>query len=291
MTRVVVPGLLGALAGLGILIVILAWCGAKLLVRPVTHSAPGDSGRRAAHLDRLVLRAAAAAGAGTLMLVLTRWPVAAAGAAAGGWMAPSAIASAGRAQREIAKVEAIATWAEQLRDTLAAANGLESAISATASLAPAPIAAPVRRLGARIEYDRTTDALRRFATEVDHPVADFVVAALVVAAERQARDLAALLGHLAATARAEAGMRSRVWVGRARTRTSVRVIAAVVPLMVLAVMALDPHYFDPYDSASGQLVLLGVGGVFVASFALMERFGRIELPERFVARRDLGGQP
>jgi Flp pilus assembly protein TadB len=239
----------------------------------------------ARRVDHGLLRLGLASGAGGLVFLASRWPVAALFAAGVGAWLPSAIAASGRVHAEIAKVEAIATWTEQLRDTLAAANGLESAVSATARLAPKAIAGAVERLGARIEYERTTDALRRFAVEVDHPVADFVVAALVVAAEHEARDLTGLLGHLAATARDEARMRSRVWVGRARTRTSVRVIAAVVPLMVGAVMLLDRHYMDPYNSAGGQVALFLVGLVFLASFVVMERMGRIDLPERFIGRR------
>jgi Flp pilus assembly protein TadB len=59
---------------------------------------------------------------------------------------------------------------------------------------------------------------------------------------------------------------------------------AVVPLMVAAVMLLDPHYFDPYDTPAGQVVLLAIGFVFLAAFVSMERMARISLPERFVGR-------
>lgn len=279
LTSVIFVGLLGGLAGLGVLVVLAGVQGRSVLPR----------GRIGPILDRVLLRTALAVGGATVIFLATRWPVAALFAGGLGAWIPSAVSASGRAHAEIAKVEAIATWTEQLRDTLAAANGLESAIGATARLAPKPIAEAVERLGARIEYERTTDALRRCAVELDHPVADFVIAALVVAAEREARDLASLLGHLAATARDDARMRSRVWVGRARTRTSVRVIAAVVPLMVGAVMLLDRHYFDPYNSPSGQVALFIVGLVFLASLAVMERMGRIDLPERFIGRRDLAG--
>lgn len=281
LSTVLVAALLGGVCGLGALVALAGLIGRSVV--PRRSAAPT--------VDRALLRLALASGGAMVTFLATRWPVAALFAAGLGAWVPSALTASGRVQAEIAKVEAIATWTEQLRDTMAAANGLESAVSATSRLAPKPIAPAVERLGARIEYERTTDALRRFATEVDHPVADFVVAALVVAAEKEARDLSALLGHLAATARDEARMRSRVWVGRARTRTSVRVIAAVVPLMVGAVMLLDRHYFDPYNSASGQVALLVVGLVFLGSFAAMERMGRIDLPERFVGRRDVTGSP
>lgn len=267
----------GAWCGLGAAIVVAGALGRRVLPRPRRATA-GTS------VDGIVVRAGVGAGAGVVVFLATGWPVAAAFAAGIGVWLPSAVTAAGRTSAEIAKVDALATWTEQLRDTLSAASGLESAIVATSRLAPVAIRDEVERLGARVEYERTTDALRRFADEVHHPVADFVVAALVVASENQARDLAPLLGQLAGAARAESRMRTRVWVGRARTRTVVRVTVAVVPLMVAAVMLLDPHYFDPYATPAGQVVLLGIGLVFLAAFVSMERMARISLPERFVGR-------
>lgn len=265
---------LGGGAGLGVYLVLAG-------LRGRTVVAAGTIGHR---VDRLALRTTLAVGVGLVVFLATHWPVAALTAAGIGAWLPSAVTASGRVTAEVAKVEAVAAWTEQLRDTLAAANGLESAIAATARLASRPIAPMVERLGARIGYERTADALRGFAADVDHPSADFVVAALVVASEHQARDLTGLLGHLATTAREEAQMRTRVWVGRARTRTAVRVIAAIVPLMVAAVMALDRTYFAPYDTAGGQVALAIVAGVFLASFWAMERMGRIDVPERFIAR-------
>lgn len=275
--NLLVVALLGALAGLGLLVSRAGLTGRRILVGTAVS-------RLGLRVDRLLLRSALAATAGAAMLLVTRWPVVAlASALLGAWL-PSAQAVSRRTKREIAKVEALATWTEQLRDTLGAASGLQSALVATSALAPPEIAPAVELLAARLEYQRTADALRRFAVDIDHPVGDFVVAALLVAAQHEARDLSGLLGQLAATAREEARMRTRVWVGRARTRTSVRIIAGVIPAMVGAVMLLDRHYLDPYNSASGQAALFAVLAVFAASFLGMERMGRIRMPQRFLAR-------
>ena len=118
-------------------------------------------------------------------------------------------------------------------------------------------------------------------------MADFVVVALVIAAEKEARDLGALLGHLAESARDEARMRTRVWVGRARSRSAVRIIVAVVAVFVFGLLLLDRAYLRPYDTAAGQLVLALILATFGASFVLMSRMGRIAMPQRFVARRSL----
>jgi hypothetical protein len=282
-TTLLPPVALGSVAGLGVLALIAGLTGRRVLI-PL-------AGMRTVvrRVDHLLIRVSLASVVGASVLLLTHWPVAGVvGAAVGAWL-PTGRELRRQSTDEISKVEAIATWTEQLRDTLGAASGLQSALVATAALAPRPIAPAVERLAARLEYERAPDALRRLSAEVAHPVADFVVAALLVAAEHEARDLGGLLGQLAATAREEARMRTRVWVGRSRMRTSVRIIAGIIPAMIGAVLVLDRQYLDPYDTAGGQLVLLAVLLVFLGAFAGMQHLGRIRLPQRFLARRPSAG--
>ena len=280
LVNTLVLALLGAVIGLGVLVVVGGLTGVRML----DLSALRD-GRFGRLVDRLVLRASITVAAALFALWFSHWTVAAIAAGAMGWWAPTWYRSRGSYERELELVEAIAAWTEQVRDTLSAANGLEHALGATAPLAPAPIAGAVDRLAARFDYERLPDALRRFADDIDHPMADFVVAALVIAAEKEARDLGALLGHLAEAARDEARMRTRVWVGRARSRSAVRIIAIVVVSMVLGLLAFNRPYLSPYDSAGGQLMLGAIIAVFLASFVAMERLGRIAMPARFVGRR------
>ena len=50
-------------------------------------------------------------------------------------------------------------------------------------------------------------------------------------------------------------MRLRVEAGRARTRTSVRVIVGVTIALAFTLALLNQNYLEPYDSSLGQLVL------------------------------------
>ena len=78
----------------------------------------------------------------------TGWPVAALLAAAACWGAPALLADP-RAQAALtAKVEAVAAWAEMLRDTMAGAAGLEQAIVASAPVVPPSIRREVATLAA-----------------------------------------------------------------------------------------------------------------------------------------------
>jgi Flp pilus assembly protein TadB len=183
--------------------------------------------------------------------------------------------------------EAIATWTEQLRDTLAGAHGLEQAIVATSVHAPFAISSAVSRLSAQIQYGKLSDGLRRFADDVDHPTCDFVSAALITATEYQARDLAQLLSHLAQCARDEGRMRTRIWVGRARTRSSVRIISFVVVGFVGALLVFNRDYLIVYSSFEGQVILSGIFVLFGCALVMLDQFSRIAAPQRFIRRREI----
>jgi len=184
-------------------------------------------------------------------------------------------------------VDAIATWTEQIRDTIAGARGLEEAIIATSEQSPTPIRPAVNRLSAYIVYGRLDDGLRRFADDISHPTADFVVAALSTAHHHQARELGALLSGIAECARDESKMRSRIWVGRARTRTSLRIITIVVISFVGGLFLLNRSYLAPFATPQGQVVLAMVLTLFAVSLGMMHRLARIETPERFVRKKSM----
>ena len=218
---------------------------------------------------------------------ITGWTISAAiiGIVAG---AVSVAARQRRRRDEQALVEALAIWTDQLRDMLAGSNGLEQTIIATAPHAPAILRQPLERLVATMSYTPLAQVLDRFADDVNHPTADFIVSALSTAATRQVRELGVLLGHLSTCARDEARMHVRVWVGRARTRSSVRIIAGVIIVFVGGLAVFSPRYLEPYQTAQGQLVLSLVILTFAGALLSMQRLAALVVPERFVGRR-VGG--
>ena len=268
-------GLCGAGVGLGLVLVVAGWRGTES-VRP-TRRALGP------RVERVNLRLGLAVGAAVVVGAATGWPVGAVLAGLAGWGAPSLLAGTGRQQVAVGRIEAVAGWAEMLRDTMAGAAGLEQAIVATAALAPLPIRAEVATLAVRLDGERLAPALRAFAEDVADPTCDLVVAALVLAAEHQAQRLGELLGSLAQAARDQATMRLRVEAGRARTRTSVKVIVGATTAVVVGLALLNRGYLAPYDTATGQLVLALVGAVFTAAFVWLSRMTRPASVERFLA--------
>jgi Flp pilus assembly protein TadB len=263
---------LGLGAAVGVLLIVAAWRRPGAASVPsrragLVRAARGQAGDR-----RGMLRLTVAVGAGVLTGAVTGWVVGAVLAAAAVWFLPRLVGPDRAHARRVARIEAIASWTEMLRDVLSAAAGLEQAILATAQLAPAAIRGEVATLAARLESgQRLAPALRALARDLDDPTADLVLAALVLAAEHQARQLGDLLGSLATTARGQAAMRMRVETGRARTRTSVRVIVATTLAFAAGVVVFNRAYLDVYNTAAGQFVLLLLGGLFAAGFAWLAR--------------------
>lgn len=267
----------GAGLGLGVLILALGLRGTPPSPTPMHRGRPGGAGQRA--LARTAAGAAVALG----VLAVTGWPVAALLCGLTAVLVPAVLARRRAEAQATTRTEAVAAWTETLRDTLAAAAGLEEAVAASAAAAPEAIHGEVTRLARRLHHARLADALEAFAAEVASPAADLVVAALVTAARREARELVPLLSALADSARAEAEMRRRVEVSRVRIRTAARVVTATLAVFASGLVLANPAYLTPYDTAAGQLVLLVVGGLLAAGWALLHRMARIRAPERVLA--------
>jgi tight adherence protein B len=276
-------GLLGAGIGLG-LTLIVAGCSRVTLRLP--RWARRFTGRRGRdpHRTRWLL---AAGGVGVVVAVVTGWLVGGILAALATAGLPRVFSSNTAHARIVARIDAIASWSEMLRDTLSAAAGLEQAIVATAATTPDAIRPEIRELVVRLERgDRLAPSLRHLARQLADPTADLVISSLVLAAEKQARQLAELLGELAAETREQVSMRLRVEAGRARTRTSVRLIIGVTLAFAAGLVVLNRSYLAAFDSAAGQLVLALVGGLFAVAFWWLRRMAEHQVPARILTDLD-----
>lgn len=270
--------LLGVGTGLGVWLIIRGW-------RANPGARGGTPVRRRVNLaDRgFLLRLLGSIGAGVFVGAVTGWVVGALLAAVAGWALPRVLGPDRENTARIARFEAVASWAEMLRDTLSAAAGLEQAVLVTAPLTPDAIRGPVTAAADRLRGgQRLAPVLRRLAEELADPTADLVVSALVLAAERRARDLGELLGTLAAAAREHAALRMNIAAGRAQARSEVRITVGVTLAFALGLLLLDRRYLVAYDTGAGQLVLLVVGALFAAGFAFTARIARISEPARFL---------
>ncbi|MEV0639661.1 type II secretion system F family protein [Streptomyces sp. NPDC050619] len=228
-------------------------------------------------------RGSLAAIIGLAVLLLTRWAVAGIAAGILVFFWDRLFGGAGEERAAMRRVEALASWTESLRDTIAGAVGLEQAIPASARAA-APVLRPhldalVDRLRSRTPLP---DALQQLADEIDDASADIIVAALILNARLRGPGLRQVLGALAKSAREEVDMRQRVMAQRASTRRSVQIVVAVSVAFVLGLSIFNRDFVAPYGTAVGQVVLAIVCGLFALGFWWLRKLSTIETPERFL---------
>lgn len=260
-----------------------ALAGCVLLLLTGMRPAPADRHPRTrlgAPTPTTVLRAVGVLTAAALVGAATGWPVAAILAGVAAWTLPGVLGPDRAHQQTVARIEAIAGWAEDLAGTLRSAAGLEQAIEQTAQVAPPPIRRQLAVLAAAPATGiRLPQALRAFADDLADPTADLVTAVLIHAAQYQARDLAASLAGVGHTARRHAAARIRIATSRARTRTATRIVVTIVLGSTAGLMVFARDFLAPYGSPLGQLFLAIIGAAFGGCLLWMIRIARMpDLP-------------
>jgi Flp pilus assembly protein TadB len=217
----------------------------------------------------------------------TGWPMAGLSAGAIAAMIPLLIETRRERNEQLDMANALASWAEMLRDTIASHAGLNQAVAMTAAVAPLPIQYELRQLAVDAERMPLAAALRRFATAVDDSVADLIVAALIIADQHQAQNLSGLLSDIARSSRQQSSMRLRIETGRARTYASVRSIVIITLGLAIGLVVFSPDYLTPYDGVGGQIVLAIIGALFVgAVFALISMSRPVPQPRLLAGVED-----
>lgn len=229
-------------------------------------------------------RVAIAVTVGFVVLLATRW-VLLAGAAAALTLLWRRIVRDGRADDERRRVEAIAKWLEDLRDTLrASAVGAEEALEQVAQHPPAAIAdALAVFLHRRRQGFRTEDALADLADALAHPTADAAIAAIrmVVSGAAGAGRLYPTVDALAAAARDEVRARERVDRTRAVYQSSMKRLVVIGAILVAYLRLAAGDLLDAYDTPTGQAVLILPLGMWAGCVIWLRRLCRYEPPRRY----------
>jgi Flp pilus assembly protein TadB len=266
----------GAVLGLGLFVLVLAFVG--LPPRPA-----GKPRRQRASLQERTRRLILGVVAGLLALLATRWVVAglSIGLLVAYWDRIAGSSSAEK--RAIARLDALASWTESLRDTIAGAIGLEQAIPATAVNAGAPIRPSLNLLVDRLRIrEPLPDALRAFAEDLDDPSADIICASLLLNARLRGPGLRDVLTALAASTREELDMRRRIEASRKSIRRSVRIVLVIVLGMMGMLSVLNRRYVEPYDSVGGQAVLVVIAALFSLGLLWLRSLSAPSKTDRFL---------
>lgn len=253
---------------------------AVMVLPPSSEPSPSFS---TVSVRRLGTRFVGAAAVGVLVFAVSSWlaPGIVVGAgtfwAIGGWQ---------RRQRssdtEIARLDALASWIENVRDVLMAGEQPIGAITSTVTACPPVIRPQVRRLAAGLGRQDPDIVFRRFADDLDDPLGDLVAAGLSIAIRRGARTVPVLTA-LAEQTRQQVDRRRLVEAERAPTRREVQALTLIMGALVIGLLVLGrSRYLDAYDEPGGQLFLAAALAGYVALIIRVQRLAAFPRPSRFL---------
>ena len=257
------------------------WCVVQAF-RPAPVTRP--TVRPTRQIDTNVIAVAFAAA--MVVLVVTRWPTAAAATAVlvVGWRGLFAGSAATRDRR---RLDGIAKWLEDLRDLQQGSNlDLIETLTQAAARPPKVIEAELVRFAALIAHHTPlVDALLVLADELDHPVADTAIAAMVFSVGHASGGaLYATFTQLAATARDELTARDRIDRMRINFERSMRRMLAILAGLLAYLRFVAADTLAPYRTAVGQVWLIVPLGIWAASLLWLRHLGRYDRPGRYLTR-------
>jgi len=183
---------------------------------------------------------------------------------------------------DVDRLEALEEWTRNLAGVLAVGVSLEQAIHASLRSTPEPIRPQVETLVARLATRWQTDAaLRAFADDVDDATGDLVAASLILSAKRRGAGLVSVLDGLAASVAEDVRTRRQIEADRAKPRSTARAVTFIT-LGVLAVLALNRTYIQPYTSPLGQALLAVLLSAYVATLLWMRQMTSGKPAPRFL---------
>jgi len=223
-----------------------------------------------------------AIGAGVLVLLLTGWPVAAIGVAAGVIFVPKVLGGGKAAKQLIDKTEALADWTRRLADLIAsgAASSTRDAIVKSQGSVSNAISDHVDLLIHRIGPQGFESSLRRFAVEVNDPSADKIAGVLILRERNGGPGLSDVLSALAEDLDERARMVREVEAERAKPRANMRTIVVVTGLLIAGMVLFARTFLSSYSTPLGQALLVLVALTFAYALRWMRRLADPPVPPR-----------
>ena len=173
---------------------------------------------------------------------------------------------------DVEMLEALDRWVRSLASTLTTGKSISDAIRISRLTAPKLLADElgvlVSRLNSRWE---TRDALMRFADGLASPDVDAVVAALILAANRGSNGASVTLHALADSLQAQLKGRRVVDTERAKPYVVVRQVTLITVVSLAVAFVLGRHFFAPYGTPLGQVILAVLISLYLGSLLLMRR--------------------
>jgi len=267
-----------ALGGAGLIAVVRGW-------RP--HAGRGGAGRLRGRMRQAVMELpagwrdnyrlllAVAAGAGIVMWAVTGWPVHGLLAAAAVAGLPFVLYPGGSGRAEVARLEALAEWLQQLASVRSGGKPLEATIVQLDTV-PVLLRREVGALAARLSSGMPArHAYRALADDLADRIGDDVTQLFMDHVTSRGPGLArALAAQAVLVARQAADLRD-IDAERAKARSEARRVS-LFAIAVVGVILVNGSYAAPFATPLGQLGLLVLAVLFVLSLWWLRKMAEMD---------------
>ncbi|MEI2728488.1 MAG: type II secretion system F family protein [Candidatus Nanopelagicales bacterium] len=266
--------LIGLCLGCGVLSVWLAFSSGGR-----SSQTGGREGNRAAagHARRRRHQLSAASGlvAGVLAYLLTGLAIAGVMAAVAGSFLPRIVEDRKRQRDAHRRRQAWPDVIDSLVSAVRAGMSLPEAVAAVGVRGPQVVRPAFVRFAADYRASgRFTDCILRLRDDVQDPVADRIVEALLAARDVGGSDLGRMLRTLSDFVRQDLRFRGEAEARRSWTVNGAR-LAIAAPWLVLLLLSTRPEAAVAYQTSAGMFVLVACAGACVLAYYLMTRIGRL----------------
>lgn len=172
-------------------------------------------------------------------------------------------------------LEALESWTRTVAGLLATGESLEQAISRSVDSTGAPLQGPVSNLAARLAAQQPLErAMRLWADEVGDTLADTVAATIIIGARRRAGGVEAALNGLAQTMTERLELRRQIDAEGAESRVT-SWFMTVFTVGLAALGSLHPTISSAYATASGQVLLVVLVGLYVGLLVIIRKLATV----------------
>jgi len=186
-------------------------------------------------------------------------------------------------RRRRAVQDALVEAIEQLRDAIRTGLSVQEALAGLARTGPYVLREDFGWLTRDMRLLGFETALRVTRKRLADPVFDVVASALVINDRLGGQLVSQVLDRLADSTRAQLRIEHEVRAHQARTVLSARIVAAAPLVALVGLRATNPRYLSIFDSAVGQMVLIGCAACVALGYMAMLYLTRLPVQRRVVA--------
>ena len=222
--------------------------------------------------------------AGLAAQLILGWPAVSVAVGALGGLGPLAYFGPRRERRRAAIQIGLVEATAQLRAAIQGGLSVQQALVELARTAPESLRPDLARLALDLRLKGLTPALEDLRERLADPLADQLVAALILNDRVGGRQVGPVLDRLALATRGSLAVLEEAKARQSQAVVSARVVALVPAVALVGLRMIAPGFMSVYDEPVGQLVLVGCVIWVLIGYGAMRWLGRLPETPRVLIR-------